>query len=120
MALNNLAYALAIHRRAPSEGRPLAERAVQLSNRNPAVVDTLGWIEYLLGNHAVATRLLREAASGAPNVAPIRVNAAFALAATGEIAEAREHLNAALRLNPSISDRADIQDLLTRLEGRGK
>ena len=49
VALNNLAYALAA-RNAPAEGLPLAKRAAALAPRSGRVIDTLAWIEHLLGN----------------------------------------------------------------------
>src|SRR6185295_2908724 len=44
-ALNNLAYMLAVNRRAPQEALPLAERAVAISKGEPNILDTLGWIQ---------------------------------------------------------------------------
>ena len=51
VALNNLAYGLAIHRKAPADGLPFAQKAATLAPNDPAMIDTLGWIQHLLGNH---------------------------------------------------------------------
>ena len=58
-ALNNLAYGLAVRQSSPQEAKPLAEKAVALAPNDPNVADTLAWIEHLLGNHAVAAKLIR-------------------------------------------------------------
>ncbi len=49
VALNNLAYSLATRQNAAAEALPLAERAVSTGPQNPAYLDTLAWIEHLLG-----------------------------------------------------------------------
>jgi hypothetical protein len=54
IALNNLAYALAVRHNAPAEALPLEKRAFGLAPRSALVLDTLGWVEHLLGNQDVA------------------------------------------------------------------
>jgi Flp pilus assembly protein TadD len=53
-ALNNVAYALAVLKNQPTDALPLAHKAASLAPRNGSILDTLGWIEHLLGNHEVA------------------------------------------------------------------
>jgi Flp pilus assembly protein TadD len=115
-ALNNLAYGLAVHKNAPAEARPLAQRAVAVARDNPAMLDTLGWIEYLLGNYAEAVRLLTDAVKRAPSSAEIRLHTAHALVATGDLASARVQLDVALQLNPSLAGRADVRQLRDGLD----
>lgn len=115
VALNNLAYNLAVHGKAPQEAKPLAEKAVALTKNNPTIIDTLGWIEYLLGNHATASRLLADAVRRAPINADIRLHAAFALAATRDTAAAAIHLTEALRLDPDLAMRSDVAELRAQL-----
>ena len=59
--------------------------------------------------------LLREAAKRAPDQAEIRLHAAIALADAGVDAEAREHLEAALKLDPFLERRDDVRKLVERL-----
>jgi uncharacterized protein (TIGR03790 family) len=115
-ALNNLAFALATHKNAPAEAKPLAEKAMTLTKDNAAVMDTLGWIEYLLGNHAAAVKLVAEAVRRAPGQAEIRVHAAFAYAAVGDRARAETQLKEALRLNPQLAKREDVGAVRSRIE----
>src|SRR4029453_3360414 len=66
IALNNLAYHLAVRENTPGEALPLARRAVSLQPENPSMLDTLGWIEHLLGNDESAVRSLVQASKLAP------------------------------------------------------
>ena len=111
IALNNLAYSVAVHEKAPARAKPFAERALKLVPRDPAVSDTLAWIEYLLGNYAAATRLVATAIKGAPDNADIRLHAAFIYAADQSQASALTELDMALKLNPALAGREDVQQL---------
>src|SRR5262249_27777348 len=51
VALNNLAYDLAVHKNAPAEALPLAEKALRLLDHDPNLLDTLAWVEHLLGEN---------------------------------------------------------------------
>jgi Flp pilus assembly protein TadD len=79
------------------------------------VIDTLAWIEYLLGQHAAAVKTMAAALRGAPASAEIRLHAAIIYAANGARAVAEDQLKEALRLQPSLEDRPDVRDLRQRL-----
>ena len=111
IALNNLAYHVAVRDKAPARAKPLAERALKLVPRDPAVSDTLAWIEYLLGNYPAATKLVATAIKGAPDNADIRLHAAFIYAAAESQASALTELDMALKLNPELAGREDVQQL---------
>ena len=115
IALNNLAYALAVHRNAPNEGLGLAKRAASLAPGVPPILDTVAWIEHLLGNHVEAARLSNEAVNGAPDDAEIRFHAATIHAAVGDLPTAASELRDALRLDPSLEQRQEVRDLRARL-----
>ena len=51
---------------------------------NPTVLDTLGWIEHLTGNSAMAAKLLAIASRKLPDQPEVR-HTAIAYAATGEL-----------------------------------
>jgi uncharacterized protein (TIGR03790 family) len=114
VALNNLAYSLAVHAGQPKEALPLAERALRLSNV-ATVGDTLGWVHYLLGDYRTAASYLERAAAAAPGVAEIQLHAAFAHAEIGEITRARLELATALKLDPALAERDDVKALQARL-----
>jgi Tfp pilus assembly protein PilF len=115
IALNNLAYGLAVYLKSPAEGKPLAEKAVALAPNNPTILDTLAWTEYLLGNHVEAARLIRTAARGLPGNAEIRLHAAFIYAAIKQLSAAEAELKAALKLDPNLGKREDVRELQGRL-----
>jgi uncharacterized protein (TIGR03790 family) len=116
-ALNNLAYALAVDKQLPRDALPFADRAFRLSPI-PLVADTLGWIHHLLGDDASAAPLVERALAGAPNNPDVLVHAAFVHADLNETARATKELDAAEKLNPSLSQRADIKTLRERLTAK--
>ena len=116
IALNNLAYDIAVREKKPADAVGMARKALSLSPREPTILDTVGWIEYLLGNTAEAAKLLVQASRGAPNNAEIRLHTAFALASQGARAAADVELAAALKLAPALEKRPDVQDLKTKLQ----
>jgi uncharacterized protein (TIGR03790 family) len=117
IALNNLAYALAVHKQKPAEALPFAEQAFGLV-REATIADTLGWVHFLLGNHAAAAPLLEQAAAAVPDNSEIQLHAAFAQAAIGQNTKARAALDAAVKLDAKLADRNDIKDLRRRIEAK--
>lgn len=60
-ALNALGYTLADRTDRYQEAARLIERAYQLKPEEPAVLDSMGWISYRLGDHEAAVDYLRRA-----------------------------------------------------------
>jgi uncharacterized protein (TIGR03790 family) len=119
IALNNLAYGLAVREHQPEEALGLARRAATLAKGNPTVNDTLGWIHYLLGNTDDALRLILPAAKALPGSADVQFHAAVVLAAVGRLDDAERALQAALKISDSVRERREFEDLQQRLK-RGK
>ena len=119
ISLNNLAHALAVHKSAPGEALPLAQKAYNLSGgKDASIADTLGWIHHLLGNHAEAERLLVSAAAMAPDVAEIHLHLARAYATQGRREPAVAALDKGIQLNPALADRNDVKELRAQLTAR--
>jgi uncharacterized protein (TIGR03790 family) len=118
LALNNLAYRLGSDGANLPEALELARRAYTLAPGEGTIADTLGWLEHLAGNRQEAVRLLRQAVQRVPGHAEIRLHAAIVLAEAGATAEARKHLEAALKLDPAFADREDVRELTEQLRGR--
>jgi uncharacterized protein (TIGR03790 family) len=114
VALNNLAYTLAVRKNQPSEALAYAERAHALSP-TPLVADTLAWVQHLLGRDQDAARLLVAAVKQAPGNAEIRLHAAVVFGAVGVLNEAEQHLAEALRLDPTLKERPEVASLRKRL-----
>ena len=115
VALNNLAFVLAVRRSAPAEAVSFARRAATLAPGSGAVLDTLGWIEHLLGNPDAAASLLEQAVRLEPGQANIRLHAAVVYVATGKRDAAEKELKETLRLDPTLEDHDDVRKLRERL-----
>jgi uncharacterized protein (TIGR03790 family) len=116
VALNNLAYILAVHEKKPAEALPFARRAQVVTPRSPVILDTLGWIQHLTGDTPTAVKTLAAAAKAAPGNAEIRLHAAIVSAAAGAKAAAEFELSEALRLNPSLATSDEVAELKRQLE----
>jgi len=66
-AHNALGYSLADRQQRLPEARVLIQRALELSPGDPFITDSLGWVEYRLGNREEALRLLRQAYASRPD-----------------------------------------------------
>ena len=115
-ALNNLAYALAVHRKVPAEAFPFADRAARLAPGNGVVIDTFAWIQHLLGNSELAAKLYEAIINLEPGLAELRVHAAIVHMAIGNAGRAESELKEALRLEPALESRADVQRLRLQLK----
>jgi tetratricopeptide (TPR) repeat protein len=66
-AYNALGYSLADRKIRLPEARALIQKALELSPGEPSITDSLGWVEYRLGNRDEAIRLLRGAYLARPD-----------------------------------------------------
>lgn len=66
-AYNALGYSLAERNVRLPEARTLIKKALELSPGEPSITDSLGWVEYRLGNREEAIRLLRGAYQARPD-----------------------------------------------------
>jgi tetratricopeptide (TPR) repeat protein len=116
MALNNLAYALAVPQKMPAEGLPFARRAVAAAPNNATVIDTLAWIQHLLGDHAGAAQLMTTVLRSNTLNPDIRLHAAIVFAAAGQRAQALNQLGIALKLNPALAGTPEVKQLQAQLK----
>lgn len=93
----------------------VAEQAVAKSPGNAYATDTLGWILFHEGRTDEALQLLRDARLRAPENPEIRFHLATVLAKTGRKAEARDELEAALRVDQGFESAMQAKALLTTL-----
>lgn len=66
-AYNALGYSLADRRVRLPEARQLIQKALELTPGDPFITDSLGWVEFRLGNRDEALRLLRQAYASRPD-----------------------------------------------------
>jgi Flp pilus assembly protein TadD len=67
-AYNALGYSLADRNLRLSEAKQLIQKALDFTPGDPFIIDSLGWVEFRLGNHADAARLLRKAYAARPDI----------------------------------------------------
>ena len=87
-AYNALGYSLAERNQRLPEAKQLIQKALELSPGEPFITDSLGWVEYRLGNRVEALRLLRGAYQSRPDP-EIAAHLGELLWVTGQQDEAR-------------------------------
>ena len=87
-AHNALGYSLADRKQRLPEARELVKRALELAPGDPFITDSLGWVEYRMGNRDEALRLLNQAYAARPDT-EIGAHLGEVLWALGQKEEAR-------------------------------
>ncbi len=98
-ALNALGYTLADRTDRHQEALAYIERAFKLSPNDPAIIDSMGWIQYRLGNYDKALSYLRRASEGLKD-GEVAAHLGEVLWVMGEQQSAREIWQEALREYP--------------------
>ena len=114
MALNALGYTLADRTTRYAEARALIEKAYALNPDDPAILDSLGWVNYRQGDLAAAEELLRRAFKLMP-AHQVGAHPREVPWAAGKQDEAREVWRSALADTP---DSAILRGTLKRLTGK--
>ncbi len=113
MALNALGYTLSDRTTRYAEARALIEKAHAINPDDPAVLDSLGWVNYRMGNLDEAERLLRKALERFPDH-EVAAHLGEVLWAKGQQSEARKVWAKALEQQP---DSPILRSTLRRLTG---
>ena len=116
MALNALGYTLADRTTRYDEARQLIERAYALNPGDPAILDSLGWVNYRLGRLDEAETLLRQAFERMPDH-EVAAHLGEVLWAAGKQDDARQVWRQGLSSQP---DSPILHDTLKRLTGKVK
>jgi putative PEP-CTERM system TPR-repeat lipoprotein len=114
VALNNLA--LAYQQAQDARAEQVALQAYQYAQKNPVVMDTLGWILVEKGENARGLALLRQANSLAPQARDIRYHLATALYKAGDKVAARKELEVLASGNMRFAQADEAQALLKQLQ----
>jgi uncharacterized protein (TIGR03790 family) len=115
VALNNLAYVLAVRKDKPAEALAYAQRAYTVSP-TPIIADTLAWVQHLVGRDQEAARLLADTARKLPENAEVRLHAAVVFAAVGMVDAAARELAVAVKLEPELEATDEVKRLRTKLK----
>ncbi|POA18075.1 hypothetical protein C1886_18655 [Pseudomonas sp. FW300-N1A1] len=113
MALNALGYTLSDRTTRYAEAKSLIEKAHQLSPEDPAVLDSLGWVNFRLGNLDDAERYLRQALERFPDQ-EVAAHLGEVLWAKGQQREARKIWAKFLKEQP---DSPILRSTIKRLTG---
>ncbi len=106
-ALNALGYTLTVHTDRYDEALELIEKAFAIKPEDPAIIDSMGWIHFRLGNIEVAIEHLRKAYQMFPDP-EVAAHLGEALWAAGAQDEAREVWRNALDAAPDNQFLLDI------------
>lgn len=98
--LNYLGYSLLDRRLMLAEARGFIARAYKLAPENGAIIDSMGWAEYVTGNYAEAVRLLEMARAAEPADPTVADHLGDALWQAGRRFEARHAWASAAALEP--------------------
>ena len=113
MALNALGYTLSDRTTRYDEAKVLIEQAHQINPEDPAVLDSLGWVNFRLGNLDEAERLLRQALERFPDQ-EVAAHLGEVLWANGKQREARQIWSRFLKDQP---DSPILRSTIKRLTG---
>ena len=98
--LNYLGYSLLDRRQKLPEARELIARAYKAAPENGAIIDSMGWAEFVSGNHQEAVRLLEKARAAEPADPTVADHLGDALWQAGRRFEARHAWASAAALSP--------------------
>jgi uncharacterized protein (TIGR03790 family) len=113
-ALNDLAFYLAVKANKPQEALMFAERANTLVKNNAAMLDTLAWIQHLLGRDVEAAANMRLARTHGQNP-ELLWHAAVIYSAANDPAAAATELTLALKAQPDLADLDEVKKLRQQL-----
>ena len=98
--LNYLGYSLLDRRQKLPEARELIARAYKAAPENGAIIDSMGWAEYVIGNYQEAVQLLEKARAAEPADPTVADHLGDALWRAGRRFEARHAWTSAAALSP--------------------
>ncbi len=110
-AYNALGYSLAERGLRLPEAKELISKAVELAPGDPFITDSLGWVEFRMGNKTQARKLLETAFKARPD-AEIAAHLGEVVWSMGERDKALGIWREGLRLNP---DNESLKDTIKRL-----
>ncbi|MCX6600080.1 MAG: tetratricopeptide repeat protein [bacterium] len=99
--LNNLAYTYASRGTELERAKALVRRALEIEPDNSAYLDTMGWVEYGLGDYRAAIRWLEKARRADPSNTATLEHLGDAQLKLGKRSKALRYYREALRIDPA-------------------
>ncbi len=115
-ALNALGYTLADRTERYEEAETLVLKAYQLDSKDPAILDSMGWVQFKLGNLEEAARYLRMAYDQHPDP-EVAAHLGEVLWVMGDHVEAEALWEKTLETSP---DSTVLKETIERLRSQGK
>jgi len=115
IAANDLAFLLSQYGTQPGDLKrafSLAGKAYEKHPDNPAVLDTLGWIYYKMGDYRHAQEMITKGLVKAPSSAMLNYHLGMVLLKTGQTDKGKERLNWAVRSGEEFSGRQEALQIL--------
>jgi tetratricopeptide (TPR) repeat protein len=119
-AANNLAFLIAETTQMKADlerAKALALKAVQTRPQNPALLDTLGWVLFRMGDLQMAQRLIEQALFAAPEDEVLNYHLGAVLKQLSRNGDAREKLEKALTGERDFCGREEAKQMLAELKG---
>ena len=113
MVLNNLAWAY--YEEKDARALDLAEKAYKLAGKNPAIMDTLGWILVEQGNVTRGLPLIQDASAQTPETLDIRYHLAVGLMKSGDKVKAKKEFEYILATGKEFAKKEDVKAFLKQL-----
>ena len=120
LAANNLAMLLVEYRDDEASRQRARELVKPLRNSaHPAYLDTIGWVEYKLGEYEQALLFLEKAVAMAPDANLMHYHLGMAHHAKGNAVGAREHLGRAIESAVEFKGIEQAREILSQLSDQG-
>jgi len=117
LATNNLAALLADHRQDEQSLKKAKELAGKLAGANqPALLDTVGWVDYRLGDYGEAVKVLSGVVEKAPEVPVFNYHLGMAYLKQGNKQEAKNYLSKAVGENYNYTGIDEARKALAELK----
>jgi tetratricopeptide (TPR) repeat protein len=119
-AANNLAFLLSEFSDQEADfnrALELAQQALKQRPGDPAILDTIGWAHYRLGNFQKALGLIEQALVGAPDSAVLNYHMGMTLYQTNQMGRAREKLETALAGDEAFYGKKEAEEILKKIKG---
>jgi tetratricopeptide (TPR) repeat protein len=117
-AANNLAFLISENsdkKEDLARAKTLAEEALRQRPNDPSVLDTLGWIQFRLGDARQAQALIEQALAAAPDADVLNYHLGAVLLRQGQKDEAREKLKKSLQEETAFPGRPEAEKMLKDL-----
>jgi tetratricopeptide (TPR) repeat protein len=115
-AINNLAYMLAVRGERLDEARDLVKRGLELSPKQPALLDTQGWVHRARGEFSAAVASFDKAIALSPRNATYHYHLGLAQLDMKKPRDAQAAFRKALELDPKFRQADDAKKQLATLK----